>query len=84
MPQVSVESLQALKRLAKIRRAQSDASVPADLWRAIYFSAIAAAARAGHRISDLGEDDVQVGYRWVLARPWLDGDLRSLIEASSR
>jgi hypothetical protein len=79
---VSVESLQALKRLATIRRAQSDASVPADRWRAIYFSAIAAAARAG--ISDLGEDDVQVGYRWVLARPWLDGDLRSLIETSSR
>ena len=79
-----VESLQSLKRLAKVRRAQADGSVAADLWRAIYFAAIAAATRAGHRISDLAEDELQTGYRWALARPWLDADVRRLVESSAR
>ena len=79
-PAPPVESLDALKRLAKIRRAQGDASVPSDLWRVIYFAAIAAAARAGHRISDLSEADLDAGYRWALAKPWLDPDIRTLID----
>jgi hypothetical protein len=81
-PDTSVESLQALKRLAKVRRAQAEASVPPDLWRVIYFAAIAAAARAGHRISDLGAADLDAGYRWTLAKPWLAPDLRTLVEAA--
>ena len=64
---------------AKVRRAQEDGSVQADLWRVIYFAAIAAADRAGHRISDLSADELDAGYRWTLARPWLDPELRALL-----
>ena len=80
-PGAPVESLQSLKRLAKVRRAQADGAVPPDLWRVIYFAAIAAAGRAGHRISDLGAADLEAGYRWTLARNWLDPELRALIES---
>ena len=78
-PAPSVDSLQALKRTAKARRAQAGASAPAELWRVIYFAAIAAAARAGARISDLSADELRAGYRWTSARPWLDAELRGLV-----
>lgn len=78
-PTPSIESLASLKRMAKVRRAQEDGSVQADLWRVIYFAAIAAADRAGHRISDLSADELDAGYRWTLARPWLDPELRALL-----
>jgi hypothetical protein len=77
----SVDSLQALKRLSKVRRAQAGGSASAELWRVIYFAAIAAAARAGHRITDLSDDELDAGYGWSLARPWLDPELRSLLSS---
>ena len=91
-PDASVESLQSLKRLAKVRRAKADAAVPQDLWRVIYFASIAAALCAGHAISDLTPAELLQGLRWTLARPWLDAAVRApvgqaeqqLIEAAAR
>ena len=83
-PTPSVESLQSLKRLAKIRRAQRDAAVPQDLWRVIYFASIAAALRSGSRISDLTPGELRQGFQWTLARPWLDASIRSLLERAER
>ncbi len=83
-PTPSVESLQSLKRLAKIRRAQRDAGMPQDLWRVIYFASIAAALRSGSRISDLTPGELRQGFQWTLARPWLDASIRSLLERAER
>ena len=82
-PDPSIESLQLMKRHAKIRRAQQQAGVPQDLWRVIYFASIAAAIRAGHRISDLTPPELSQGFRWTLDRPWLDPSTRRCIEASA-
>jgi hypothetical protein len=78
-PSPNIEALEALKRLAKARRA-NPGNVPADLWRVIYFAAIGRAAQAHATISELSSDDLHAGYRWTLARPWLDASVRGLIE----
>ena len=83
-PDPPVESLELLKRLAKVRRARNDAAAPQDLWRVIYFASIAAAIPRGHRISDLSPSDLRQGFQWTLARPWVDATVRRLIDNAVR
>lgn len=78
--QPPVESLEVLKRLAKLRRTEPLSVVPSDLWRLIYFASIAAARHIGHSISDLSHDDLAAGFRWALSKPWIDPVIRELIE----
>lgn len=84
-PDPPIESLQSLKRHAKLRRVQGDTTVPSDLWRVIYFASIAAAIRAEHRISDLSPAELSKGLQWTLALPWLDDAfVRQLVGDASR
>jgi hypothetical protein len=82
-PLAPADRLQALKRLAKVRRAQPPPGMPADLWRVIYFAAIAAAIRAGHGISELSPDELASGFRWALSRSWLEPSLRPIFEQAA-
>jgi hypothetical protein len=77
-----IHGLQALKDLAKARRSEASA-VPPDIWRVVYFASIARAARAGTVITELSNHDLRTGYRWVLAKPWLDPQVRHIIEQSA-
>ena len=82
-PDPSIDSLQSVKRHAKVRRSQ-EAGVPQELWRVIYFASIAAAIRSGHSISDLSPAEVVQGFNWTLARPWVDESIRGLVTAALR
>jgi hypothetical protein len=83
-PDPSIESLQSVKRHAKVRRSQKEAGVPQELWRVIYFASIAAAIRSGHSISDLSPAEVVQGFNWTLARLWVDESIRGLVNTALR
>jgi len=79
LQQGAIEQLEALKRAAKVNRTRGDSGIPADLWRVIYFTSIAAARRAGHSISELPDDELLRGFEWAAARTWVDEPIRSII-----
>ena len=80
----AIELLERLKRHAKLRRRETDAAVPADVWRVIYFATIAAAARneSGASISDLQPDELVRGYRWTIQQSFVDPSVISLIQSA--
>ena len=54
--------------------------MPRPIASVLYFASIAAAlVRCRRRITGLTNDDLVVGFRWMLAQPWLDTPTRTLI-----
>ena len=79
-PHPPVELLKIVKDFAKASRLNPHGPLPRDIASVLYFAAIAAArVRCRRRISELGDAALAEGLRWVLARPWLDAELRELI-----
>jgi hypothetical protein len=68
----SPEELVSLKRWAKIRRADSGSGLHADVFRVIYFAAIAKALRAAQTISDLPAQELKRGCEWAAQLPWVE------------
>jgi DNA-directed RNA polymerase specialized sigma24 family protein len=79
-PQPPLQTLRAVKRLAR-RRINTDTSfLPPDINSAIYFATIAAAlVHHGERITKSDDEVLRRGFAVMLDRPWLDGTSRQLL-----
>lgn len=76
-----VELLKITKDFAKACRLSPHSSLPREIASVLYFASIAAAlVRCRRRITGLSSDALAEGLNWVLARPWLDAPIRSLME----
>lgn len=83
-PNPPIELLRRAKDFAKIRRNQPELGLPVEIATAIYFAAIAAAlVHLGTRISELSDPHLVDGFDWCRKRPWMDGALRSLMDAAA-
>jgi hypothetical protein len=82
-PAASLEELGAIRHWAKVRRAAPGSGVPADIFRVVYFAAIAKARLGGHQISGLTSAELDQGLNWARALPWIDDELRSLFARAS-
>jgi hypothetical protein len=55
-------------------------AIPHDVARVLYFACIAAAlARAGRRISELGDEALTAGMRWAVGRRWINDGARAVL-----
>lgn len=80
-PNPPVELLKVTKDFAKACRLSPRGTVPREVASVLYFASIAAAlVRCRRRITGLTNDALDQGFRWTLARPWLDAPTRELIE----
>jgi hypothetical protein len=78
-----LELLVMVKDFAKTSRSRG--ALPAEVASVVYFAAILVARLRHHRsITNLPETSVRKGVQWVLARKWLDGELRKLLEDGER
>jgi hypothetical protein len=80
-PDPAPGALRAIKMFAKHLRQHARLTYPEPVATALYFCALAAARRAGQNLSGLDERDIEAGFEWTAARPWLPDDLRSLFGA---
>jgi hypothetical protein len=79
-PEPPVELLKLVKRFAKICRNDPDNALPSQIVMLLYYGSIALAwTRRRERISDLAPATLRKGLKWLLAQPWLDGDVRTLL-----
>jgi hypothetical protein len=79
-----VELLALVKDYAKALRADPEGVLPPEVASVVYYAAIAAAlARYGERISDLDDHQLRAGLGWVVARPWVVDELRTLAQAAA-
>ena len=84
-PNPPVELLKVTKDFAKACRLSSHGSMPCEVASVLYFASIAAAlVRCRRRITGLSNDALSDGFRWTLARPWLDEPTRALTEEALR
>ena len=82
-PHPPVELLKMTKDFAKACRLSPRGPLPREIASVLYFASIAAAlVRCRLRITGLGNDDLEDGLRWVLARSWVDAPTRTLIKKS--
>lgn len=80
-PNPPVELLKVTKDFAKACRLSPRGPMPHEIASVLYFASIAAAmVRCRRRITGLTNDALSEGFRWTLARPWLDVPTRSLIQ----
>jgi hypothetical protein len=78
-PEPPVELLEMTKRFAKRARRKPGLGLPEEVAGVLYFGSILAArARRGTRISNLDEEELRDGVRWVLAQPWVGQATRTL------
>jgi hypothetical protein len=78
-PGASLEELDTIRHWAKVRRSAPGAGVQPDIYRVIYFAAIARACLGGQRISGLTPQELDQGLKWVHSLPWIGDELRSLL-----
>ena len=79
-PAPPVEALQLVKRFAKAGRAQHGALLPPEVATALYYAAILVARhRCDARITGLEDGTIAEGRGWILAQPWIDPDVKSLV-----
>ena len=82
-PAPPLDLLEMTKRFAKRARRKPQGAVPEEVAGVLYFGSIFAAhARCGVRISDLGDENLRDGVRWVLAQPWIDQATRAVFDQS--
>ena len=82
-PHPPVELLKITKDFAKACRLSPHGPLPREIASVLYFASIAAAlVRCRRRITSLTNEALADGLRWVLARPWLDAPIRTLVEES--
>ncbi len=79
-PNPPVELLKETKQFAKTCRMSPNSPIPKDVAAVLYFASIAVAmTRCRRRISALGNDELEKGFKWVLAREWVDENTKELI-----
>ena len=72
-PHPPIELLGIAKNFAKACRISPRGHIPSDVATVLYFACIAAAlTRCWSRITGLSNAELADGFRWTLARPWLD------------
>ena len=78
----SRELLASTKDYAKANLAACRGSIT-DLWRVLYYAAIAAALCVGQRITSLKDADLRLGFAWATQRPWLDDQTLALLRRAA-
>jgi hypothetical protein len=79
-PTPIIELLELVKDFAKANLDHPDSGLPGEIAAALYFTSIAAAiVRLNARISQLGDVDLQRGFRRTMAQTWLDDPTKELL-----
>jgi len=79
-PHPPVRLLHRVKQFAKGCRGRPDGPLPPEVATVLYLAAIAAARRnCQQRISALDNAAWQHGVEWALAQPWLNAEIRELL-----
>ena len=79
-PDPPIEALHLVKQFAKSGRAQRGALLPPEVATVLYYiSIIVAQDRCDARITSLGDATVAEGRRWMLAQPWISGEIKAMI-----
>jgi hypothetical protein len=82
--QATLESLRSIKTFAKLNVDHPESGVPYEVCKVLYYASIAAALKQySRRISRLTNAEMQQGFNWALAQPWLDYDVRQLLQEAS-
>ncbi len=69
-----------VKEHAKLCRDKSESLLPESLALTLYYAAIAAAlARHQVRITSLNDKTLIEGFNWVLAQPWMDATIKTVM-----
>jgi hypothetical protein len=85
LPHPPVRVLRLVKRFAKMCRADKDNALPGEIVMFLYFISIALAlVRDGQRISDLPDDRLRRGLRWLRKMSWLDGETQAIVNDALR
>ena len=78
--QPPIEVLDAVKTFSRQQTRRSVDGLPTDISSAVYFACIAAAqVRLGQSITKSDNRVLEIGYRSLVGRPWLDRGLRELL-----
>jgi len=82
-PNPPLELLQLTKQFAKASRNHPDSPLPPEVATVLYFVSISVAmTRCGERISNLDDETLRRGIKWVLAQPWVDDATRGPLQES--
>lgn len=77
-PHPPESALTLVKDFAKHLHREGEASYPAKIATVLYYASIAAAARAGIKITSLPTDKIREGCQWALNQTWLTPELKQL------
>jgi hypothetical protein len=78
-----LELLSIVKEFAKRNRGRPESLLPDEVATVLYFLSIATALlRWQERISRLSDDELQAGFKWSLAQPWIDDSGRNILTAA--
>ena len=79
-PAPIIELLELVKDFAKANLDHPDSGLPGEIAAALYYTSIAAAlVRLDARISQLGDLDLQRGFRRTMGQAWLDEKTKELL-----
>ena len=79
-PAPIIELLELVKDFAKANLDHPDSGLPGEIAAALYYTSIAAAlVRLEARISQLGDMDLQRGFRRTMGQAWLDEKTKELL-----
>lgn len=82
-PHPSLPSLNGLKAFAKAAQSGRDVAFSRDVGIVLYYAAIIAAQNRLHqRLTQLSDEELQVGIEWMLSRTWLDERLKPLVRTA--
>lgn len=77
-PRPPESALTLVKDFAKHLHREGEAAYPAKIATVLYYASIAAAARAGMKITSLSADKIREGCQWALTQTWLTPGLKQL------
>jgi hypothetical protein len=85
IPHPPLRVLRLIKRFAKMCRADKDNALPAEIVMFLYYMSIALAlVRDGQRISDLSDQRLRRGLRWLGNISWLDSQTQQIVNEGLR
>jgi hypothetical protein len=82
-PVPPIELLSLTKDFAKVNMEHPDSSLPHEVAAVLYYASIAAAlVRLERRITQLSEAELQRGLNWAREQPWIDGQVKALLDSA--
>jgi DNA-directed RNA polymerase specialized sigma24 family protein len=78
-----LDVLNAVKRLARNNIRQELSAVPTEIATVFYYASIALAlVRCDEHISRSDDEVLQTGFQMILCRPWIEDELRTLLQSA--